>query len=87
MVRHKLASQSMQEVEMAGKLLQFPVGKPELFSREINCEVLRSSEINQVLYAAIHALPHVQNSRLREELKSALCDLLIRQCVNFRSRV
>ena len=64
---------------MAGKLLQFPLRNPELFSREINCEVLRSSEFNQVLYAAIRALPHVQNSRLREELKRALCDLLIRQ--------
>jgi hypothetical protein len=31
------------------------------------------------LYAAIRALPHVQNSRLREELRSALCDLLIPQ--------
>jgi hypothetical protein len=64
---------------MAGKLLQFPLRNPELFSREINCEVLRTSEFNQVLYAAIRALPHVQNSRLREELKRALCDLLIRQ--------
>lgn len=64
---------------MAGKLLQFPLGNPELFSREINCEVLKSSEFNQVLYAAIRALPYVQNSRLREELKHALCDLLIRQ--------
>ena len=64
---------------MAEKLLQFPLGRPKLFSREINCEVLRSSEINQVLYAAIRALPHVQNARLREELRSALCDLLIPQ--------
>jgi hypothetical protein len=64
---------------MAGRLLQFPVSNPELFSREINCQVLRSSEFNQVLYAAIRALPHVQNARLREELKRALCDLLIRQ--------
>ena len=60
---------------MAGELLRFPLGKHELFSREINCEVLRSSEVNRVLYAAIRALPHVQNSRLREELKSAICDL------------
>lgn len=62
---------------MAGKLLQFPLGDPELFSPEINYQVLRSSGLNQVLYAAIRALPHVQNSRLREELKHALCDLLI----------
>jgi len=64
---------------MAGKFLQFPLGNPELFSREINCQVLRSSEFNQVLFAAIRALPHVRNSRFREELKQALCNLLIRQ--------
>lgn len=64
---------------MAAKLLEFPLGNPELFSREINCEVLGSGKFNQVLCAAIRALPHVQNSRLREELKQALCDLLIPQ--------
>lgn len=64
---------------MAGKLLQFPLGNPELFSREINSQVLRSSEFHQVLYAAIRALPHVRDLRLREELKQALCDLLILQ--------
>ena len=64
---------------MAAKLLQFPLGNPELFSPEINCEVLTRGEFNQVLYAAIRALPQVGNSRLREELKRALCDLLIRQ--------
>ena len=64
---------------MVGKVLQFPLSNPELFSREINCEVLRSGELNQVLFAAIRALPHIQNSRLRDELKHALCDLLIRQ--------
>ena len=62
-----------------GKLLQFPMRNPDLFSQQINQQVLRNSEINQVLYAAIRALPYVQNSRLREELKQALCDLLIRQ--------
>jgi hypothetical protein len=61
---------------MAGKLLQFPLGNPELFSPEINDQVLRSSELNQVLYAAIRALPHIQNLPLRDELKHALCDLL-----------
>jgi len=61
------------------KLLQFPMRNHELFSLEINQQVLRNSEFNQVLYAAIRALPHVQNSRLRDELKRALCDLLLRQ--------
>jgi hypothetical protein len=62
-----------------GKLLQFPMRNPDLFSREINYQVLRNSEFNQILYAAIRALPHVSNPCLREELKHALCDLLLRQ--------
>jgi hypothetical protein len=67
-------------VDMAnGKLLQFPMRNPDLFSRQINCQVLRNSEFNQVLYAAIRALPHVSNARLRQELKHALCDLLLRK--------
>lgn len=61
------------------KVLQFPMRNPDLFSREINQQVLRNSEFNLILYAAIRALPHVQNSRLRDELKCALCDLLLRQ--------
>lgn len=61
------------------KLLQFPMRNPHLFSREINQQVLRNSAFNQVLYAAIRALPHVQNSHLRDELKRALCDLLLHQ--------
>jgi len=63
----------------AGKLLQFPLRYPDLFSREINQQVLRNSEFNPVLYAAIRSLPHIQNSRLQDELKQALCDLLLRQ--------
>jgi hypothetical protein len=70
---------TLREVKKGGEASAISIGKPELFSREINCEVLRCSEINQVLYAAIHALPQVQNSRLRKELRSALCDLLIQQ--------
>ncbi len=62
-----------------GKLLQFPLRYPDLFSSEINQQVLRNSEFNQLLYAAIRSLPHVQNSCLRDELKQALCDLLLRQ--------
>lgn len=61
------------------KVLQFPIRNPELFSREVNCEVLNQSEFNRILYAAIRALPHVRNSKLREELKRALCDLLLRE--------
>jgi hypothetical protein len=61
------------------KVLQFPMRNPDLFSREINQQVLRNSEFNQVLYAAIRALPHVRSRGLRDELKRALCDLLLRQ--------
>lgn len=60
-----------------GKLLQFPLRNPDLFSQEINCQVLRNSRFNNVLYAAIRALPHIQDSQLRHELKNALCDLVL----------
>ncbi len=62
-----------------GTLLQFPIRNPDLFSREINYQVLSRSEFNRILYAAIRALPHVKNSRCREDLKRALCDLLLRE--------
>ncbi|HZQ20275.1 MAG TPA: hypothetical protein VFA90_16295 [Terriglobales bacterium] len=61
-----------------GKLLQFPMRNPDLFSREINCQILSSSKFNEILYAAIRALPHVSNLQYREDLKRALCDLLLR---------
>ena len=63
----------------SGKLLQFPIRNPDLFSREINYQVLNQSECNRILYAAIRALPHVKNSQCREDLKRALCDLLLRE--------
>jgi hypothetical protein len=52
---------------------------PELFSREINYEMLSSSEFSHVLYAAIRALPHVKDSYWRDELKRALFDILLRE--------
>src|SRR5205807_6955305 len=55
------------------KLLQFPLRNPDLFSREINRQVLSTSEFNRVLYAAIGALPHVKDPKHREDLKRALC--------------
>jgi hypothetical protein len=60
-------------------LLPFPVRNPDLFSREINYQVLSNSEFNRILYAAIRALPHVSNPQCRKELKQALCDLLLRE--------
>ena len=62
-----------------GRLLQFPMRNPDLFSREINCQVLSNSEFHPILNAGIHALPHVKNSQCREELKRSLCDLLLRE--------
>jgi len=63
---------------VTGKLLQFPMRNPDLFSREINCQVLSNGEFNRILYAAIRALPYVSNLQCREDLKRALCDLLLR---------
>ena len=60
-----------------GKLLEFPMRNPDLFSREINNRVLSNSEFKRILDAAIRALPHVKGSNPREELKRALCDLLL----------
>ena len=57
------------------KLLPFPMRNPDLFSREINCQVLNTGEFNRILCAAIRALPYVRDSQRREELKGALCDL------------
>ena len=62
---------------MAGKVLQFPMRNPELFSAEINSQVLSATMLNEILYAAIQALPHIQDLRRREDLKSALCELLL----------
>ena len=53
--------------------------EPYLFTREINSQILSASEVNRVLFAAIRALPHVEDFRRREELKRALCDLLLAQ--------
>jgi hypothetical protein len=62
-----------------GKLLQFPRRNPDLFSREINYQILSTSEFNRILYAAIRALPYVKNSECREKLRRSLCDLLLRE--------
>lgn len=65
---------------MAGqKLLEFPVRNPQLFTAEINCQVLGAGRFRRVLDAAIRALPYVENELCREELKGALCDLLLDQ--------
>jgi hypothetical protein len=59
------------------KVLEFPIRNRSLFSPEINSEVLSNSELNRILIAAIQALPHINDLTRREELKQALCDLLL----------
>jgi hypothetical protein len=70
------------EIDFAGgepmtapNVLHFPMRNPELFSPEINSQLLTASEFSRILGAAILALPHIQDSHIREELKDALCDL------------
>jgi hypothetical protein len=63
---------------LPGNVVPFPVHNPDLFSPEINCEILANSEVYRVLYATIRALPYVQDGQRREELKEALCELLLR---------
>ena len=59
------------------KILQFPIRNSRLFSPEIKSQMLASSRIGHVLYAAIQALPHVGDPALKEDLKQALCELLL----------
>jgi len=59
----------------AHKVLPFPMRNPDLFSPEINSQLLTASEFSRILAAAIQALPHIHDSHVREELKEALCDL------------
>jgi hypothetical protein len=70
-------AQPAHAVNMAGNILEFPIRNRSLFSPEINSEVLSNSELNRILIAAIQALPHVNDVTRREELKLALCDLLL----------
>lgn len=62
-------------------VVPFPVRNPELFSPEINCEILASGELYRVLCATIRALPHVRDAQKQEELKQALCELLLKDDV------
>ena len=62
---------------MAENVIQVPVREPQLFSPEINREVLAQGKLHFLLSSAIEALPHVAQSECRENLKRALCDLLL----------
>ncbi len=57
-------------------LIPFPLLDPESFSPDINREILASSEFRRLIYAAIEALPYVDDPRCGEELKQALCQLI-----------
>lgn len=58
-------------------VLEFPIRNPALFTAEVNCRVLANSEFSRLLNAAIRALPHIGEARLQEELKQALCEILL----------
>jgi hypothetical protein len=62
---------------MADKVIKLPVRNPQLFSPEINRQALAGGKLHCVLYSAIQALPYVQESERRENLKRALCELLL----------
>jgi hypothetical protein len=62
---------------MADHVIELPVRNPQLFSPEINRQALAGGKLYGVLYSAIHALPYVQESECRENLKRALCDLFL----------
>lgn len=64
-------------VMVSGKILEFPIRNPQLFSVEVNRRVLANSEFGRLLCAAIQALPHVADPKSREELKQSLCELIL----------
>lgn len=62
---------------MAGRVLELPIRNPRLFSPEINREALAQGKMHDLLSAAIEALPYVADPELRENLKRALCEVLL----------
>ena len=62
---------------MADNVIELPVRNPQLFSPEINRQAFAGGKLQCVLYSAIQALPYVQKSECRENLKRALCELLL----------
>ena len=57
-------------------LIPFPLKQPDSFSHEINRQVLATSEFRRLLYAAIAALPYIEDPLRAEELKQSLCELI-----------
>ena len=62
---------------MADHVIELPIRNPQLFSPEINREVLAQGKLHLLLSSAIRALPYVAQSECRENLKRALCDVLL----------
>jgi hypothetical protein len=62
---------------MAEQVIELPIRNPQLFSAEINREVLANGKLRYLLSSAIQALPYVSESECRENLKRALCDILL----------
>jgi hypothetical protein len=62
---------------MAEPVIELPVRNPQLFSPEINREVLAHGKLCFLLSSAIQALPYVAQPECRENLKRALCDILL----------
>ena len=60
------------------RVLEFPVRDPQLFSEEVNSRMLADGEFGRLLYAAIKALPHIKDPQSQQDLRDALCDLLLR---------
>ncbi len=58
------------------KVVHIPIRYPELFSDQINRQILANGELRRLLFAAIAALPYVRDYRCWKELKEALCELI-----------
>ncbi|HEU5404079.1 MAG TPA: hypothetical protein VFU86_22175 [Terriglobales bacterium] len=57
-------------------LICFPLHHPDSFGPEINRQILATSEFRRLLFAAIAALPYIEDQRRGVELKEALCELI-----------
>lgn len=62
---------------MADHVIELPMRNSQLFSPEINCQALAAGRLHLVLLSAIQAMPYVEESERRENLKRALCDFLL----------
>ncbi len=61
---------------LSENVIPFPLLNPDSFTPEVNRQILATSEFRRLLYAAIAALPHIEDRHCGEELKQALCELI-----------